>query len=205
MRIFSTRRFDSHQKLPMQGFTMAELLVVSALALLVGGMLLAAFFFGNRMWQITQTKIHTTDKTRQVIRLLTSDVHAAKTLRVGNGTLNSFSEAAVDSPQTGNALQVYPTFDTNYFVRYYRDAADKKLKCITNGAGTPVVIAKSVTNPVVFQMEDFAGNVLTGKQNNCVIGLTLDFSEIEEPGVPVGPGAYYRSFRIATKIGKRAL
>jgi hypothetical protein len=188
-----------------RAFTLTELLVTAALALLVSGMLLGAFFFGNRMWQITQTKISATDMSRRIVRLLTADVHAAKNVRVGTGSATSFTEAPVDTPQQGNAIQIYPTVSSNYFIRYYLDSGDKKLKWMTNGAGAPVVLATSVSNSVVFRIEDFTGNVLTSKQNNCVVGLTLDFSKIENPGVSVGPGCYYRSFRIATKVAKRAL
>jgi hypothetical protein len=186
-------------------FSLAELLVVSALALLVGAMLLAALFFANRMWQITQSKIQSADKTRQVIRLVSSHVHSGRILRVGSGNFSSFTEAAMDSPQQGNALQIHSTSDTNIFVRYYLDGTDKKLKYMTSSSATPVVVAKQVLDGVVFKMEDFNGNVLTSKQNNCVIGVTLDFSEIEGPGVPVGPGKYYQSFRITTKIAQRTL
>ena len=189
----------------IRAFTLAELLVTSALALLVGAMLLAAFFFGTRMWQITQTKIYTTDKSRQIVRLLTSEVYGAKNLRVGFGSASSFNAAPVEGPQQGNAIQIYPTTSTNYFVRYYRDATDKKFKCMSNGASAPIVIAKAVANDVVFRMEDLSGNVLNDSQSSCVLGVTLDFSEIENPGVPVGPDCYYRSYRIATKIAKRAL
>lgn len=187
------------------GFSLTELLVVSALALLVGGMLLAALFFANRMWQITQTKIHSADKTRQVIRLLTTHVHSGRIVRVGTGSFGSFAEAPLDTPQVGNALQIHSTTDTNSFVRYYRDGSDSKLKYITNGALAPVVIAKAIKNGTVFRMEDAAGNVLTSKQNNSVIGLTLDFSTIEGTDMPVGPTKYYQSFRIETKIAQRTL
>lgn len=188
-----------------RAFTLTELLVVSALALLVGAMLLSALFFANRMWQITQTKIQSADKTRQVIRLVTADVHLARIVRVGSGDFGSFTETAMDVPQEGNAIQIHSSTDTNLFVRYYRDGTDKKLKYLTNGASAPVVIAGSVINDVVFRLEDFSGNTLTSKQNNCVVGLTLDFSEIEGPDMPVGPGKYYQSFRIDTKIALRAL
>ena len=199
-------KFDRDQQAGgAKAFTLAELLVVSALALLVGAMLLSAMFFANRMWQITQSKIHSADKTRQVIRLLSTHVHSARILRVGSGTSTSFTEAPMDSPQQGNSIQIYSTADTNAFMRYYRDGTDKKLKFVTNGSATPTVVAKEVVNDVVFRIEDFNGNVLTHKQNNCVLGLTLDFAEIEGPDVPVGPGNYYQSFRIATKIAQRTL
>lgn len=188
-----------------RAFTMTELLVVTALAVIVGTMLLSALFFANRMWQITQAKIHSADKTRQVIRLVSSSVHSARILRVGNGNFSSFAEAPLDTPQQGNALQIHSTSDTNSFVRYYLDASDKKLKYMTNGSSVPVAVAKEVINSVVFRMEDFSGNVLTSKQNNSVIGLTLDFAEIEGPGVRVGPGQYYQSFRVTTKMAQRTL
>jgi hypothetical protein len=76
---------------------------------------------------------------------------------------------------------------------------------MTNGALAPIVIAKEVVNTTPFRMEDFNGNVLTSKQNNCVIGLTLDFAEIEGTGVRIGTNQYYQSFRIATKIAQRTL
>jgi hypothetical protein len=197
------RNFGAFPRLA--AFTLAELLVVTALAILVGAMLLSALFFANRMWQITQSKIESADKTRSVIRLVSTHVHSGRILRVGTGTFNSFTEATMDSPQQGNALQIHSTTDTNSFIRYYRDAADKNLKFMSNGSVTPVIVARQIINPVIFKMEDSSGNVLTGKQNNCVIGLTLDFSEIEGVGAPVGPGKYYQSFRIATKIAQRTL
>ena len=188
-----------------RAFTLTELLVVSALAVIVGAMLLSALFFANKMWQITQAKIQSADKSRQVIRLVSSSVHSARILRVGTGNFSSFSEAPLDTPQQGNALQIHSTFDTNSYIRYFLDSGDKTLKYMTNGSTAPVAVAKEVINGVVFRMEDFQGNVLTSKQNNCVIGLTLDFSEIEGPGIKVGPGQYYQSFRVTTKMAQRTL
>jgi len=188
-----------------RAFTLTELLVTVALSAIVGTMLLSALFFANRMWQITQAKIHSADKTRQVIRLVSGHVHSARILRVGTGTFSSFAEAPLDAPQQGNALQIYSTFDTNSYIRYFVDSGDKKLKFMTNGSVMPVSVAKEVINGVVFRMEDFQGNVLTSKQNNCVIGLTLDFAEIEGIGAKVGPGQYYQSFRVTTKMAQRTL
>jgi hypothetical protein len=187
-------------------FSIPELIVVSALVILVGAMLIAAQLFGRRMWDITQTKIYTSDKARQLVRLLTSDVHAAKDLRIGTGTFSSFAEAPLDSPQEGNSLQIYPAAgNTNYFIRYYRDSADKKLKWMTNGAAQPTIVASAISNGVIFRIEDFAGNALTNKQNNCVIGVRLDFYEIENPYAVVGATSYYKSFQVRTKIAQRTL
>jgi hypothetical protein len=203
MRIIRAQRYAPPAG-DARGFSLTELLVVSALALLVGAMLLAALYFANRMWQITQAKIHSADQTRQVIRLLGSHVHSARILRVGNGSFGSFTEAPLDTPQQGNALQIHSTSDTNVFIRYYRDT-DKQLKYVTNGATAPIIIAKEVINTVPFRMEDFQGNLLTAKQNNSVISLTLDFAEIQRLGIKIGTNKYYQSFRIATKMAQRTL
>jgi len=209
MRCFQHRnRPTRYQKsaATARAFSLPELLVVSALVLLVGGMLIAAQLFGRRMWVITQTKIYTSDKAHQIVRLLTTDVHAAKLLRVGNGGFNSFTEAPLDSPQQRNSLQIYPASgNTNYFIRYYRDGADKKLKSMTNGSGQPTVVATAISNTVIFKMEDFSGGLLTNKQNNCVIGVQLDFYEIENPYAVIGPKYYYKSFQVRTKIAQRTL
>ncbi|HZO84390.1 MAG TPA: hypothetical protein VFC26_04205, partial [Verrucomicrobiae bacterium] len=62
MRLIGDQRI-ARQHREARAFTLTELLVVSALALLVGAMLVAAMFFANRMWQITQSKIESADKT----------------------------------------------------------------------------------------------------------------------------------------------
>ena len=90
------------------------------------------------------------------------------------------------------------------FVRYFRDS-DEKLKRVANGSPTPTVIASAISNQVVFTSEDFMGAVLTNNENNRVIGLALQFYQLEYPSVSIGPGNLYDSYQLRAKITRRAL
>jgi hypothetical protein len=58
---------------------------------------------------------------------------------------------------------------------------------------------------MVFTSEDFAGNVLNNNLNNRVIGVTLQFYQLEAPPVLIGPGSLYDFYQLRTKITRRAL
>jgi hypothetical protein len=131
------------------------------------------------------------------------DIRSAKRVRVGQGDLGSFKECSINTPQQGNAVEIYPTSQTNRFVRYYVDASDKMLKWTTNGAAAATVMAHSVSNLVVFTAEDFAGNVLTNNDNNQVIGLNLQFSQLFNSSMPVGPGNFLDYYQIRTRVTLR--
>ena len=97
-----------------------------------------------------------------------------------------------------------PTTDTNTFVRYFRDT-DQKLKRIASGVASATVIASAISNQVVFTAEDFSGSVLTNNENNRVIGLALQFFQLEYPTVSIGPGSLYDFYQLRTKITRRTL
>ena len=82
----------------------------------------------------------------------------------------------------------------------------KQLKRTHTGApGIVVILAQNVTNQSVFTAEDFMGNTVTNNVNNRVIGLTLQFSQIQYPVMSVGPGNYYDFYQLRTKITRRTL
>ena len=186
-------------------FTLTEVMVASSILLMAVAGELSSHFFGMRMMTITDSKLNTSEKAHLNVRLLSTDIHSAKIVRVGNGNLSSFTEAAVNTQQQGSALQIYPSTDTNIFIRYFADAADKKLKRITNGAAGAYVVANSISNSLIFTAEDYAGKILTNHQNNCAIGMALDFYQLESSALPIGPGNYYKSYHLGAKITARAL
>ena len=130
-------------------------------------------------------------------------ITSAKTLLVGTGDVSSFTRVADGALKQGNAVQLYPTNDTSIFIRYYRDSTDKRLKRVTNGATNAVVMANAVTNSVVFTGEDSLGNILTNNQNNLVVGVTLQFSQLGGTNMPVSPTNYYKSYQLTTRIVHR--
>ena len=175
-----------------------------AVLLIIMGIALSCQMYGLRMFEFVKPKVSASDDARRAVGRLVEEVRSANIIRVGNGGASSFAEAGANLPQLGNAIQIYPTADTNRFVRYYRDI-DQSLKLVTNEAGTPVVVAQAISNQVVFTSEDFGGRVLTNRQNNRVVGLTLQFYQIHYPNTPVGPGNFYDYYELRTKITRRTL
>lgn len=196
---------DQRSRQGRRGFTLPEIMITAALAVLLMGGMLAAQFFGMRMYEISKIKLGASDESRKAVSLLIAEIRSAKIVRVGNGALSTFSEVAVNLPQKGNAIQVYSSINTNTFIRYYLDATDKKLKRTTNGAAAASVVANAISNNVVFTAEDFSGLVLTNNENNRVIGLALEFYQLEYPAVNIGPGNLYDFYQLRTKITRRAL
>jgi type II secretory pathway pseudopilin PulG len=190
--------------LRQRAFTITELLVTLSLCVLISAAVAASQLFGARMTQLTQTKVHTSDKAVQLMRLLGSDVRNSRKLKVGTGSMSSFVPVASNTPQQGNALQVYPTDDTNSFVRYFHRPSDSTVQRMDDD-GSLFTVAFGVTNTVVFALEDFAGVVLNDRQRNAVVGLDLRFQRLENPDVPIGPQHYYKSFRFRTRIAQPML
>lgn len=109
------------------------------------------------------------------------------------------------SPQQGNAIQIYPSTDTNSFIRYYWDSSDKRWKRTTNGSIAACVVANAIRNSILFSAEDHFGNVLATPQNNRVIGMTLEFFQIAYTVVNICPGGVYDYYRLHSRITRRCL
>lgn len=187
-----------------RAFSLPELLVTMAVSLLISIAVVGSQLFGIRLTEVTQTKIHSSDKMRQLMRLFNSDIQTARLIQVGNGSYSSFTEAPAQTPQQGNALQIYPTDDTNVFVRYFCTAGDLTLKRMKSD-GSVAQLAGGISNAVAFSLENFSGNVLTERQYNAVIGIDLRFSRLENPDLPVGPQHHYKSYNFKTRVAQPML
>jgi Tfp pilus assembly protein PilW len=188
-----------------KAFTITEIMVTMAILFLFITGILYAHLFGIRMFEITRAKLGASDDARRAISLLVSEIRTAKSIKIGNGSLSSFAEVPINTAQIGNAIQIYTTTNTNAFIRYFWDSADNKLKRTADGSTTANVIAHYITNNTVFTSEDFAGNVITDNQNNRVIGLSLQFYQIQYPAYTIGPGNYYDFYQLRAKVTRRAL
>jgi type II secretory pathway pseudopilin PulG len=188
------------------GFTLVEILVTMATMLIVIGAAMAAYIYGLRMTQFVKPKLGASDEARNAIALLTEDIRTAYSIRLGNINASQFEKLPAFSYQAGTAVRIFPTMDTNRFVTYFHDASDNCLKRSTNSnlSGASIV-ANAVTNSLVFTSEDHRGTVLTNEFNNRVIGMTLQFNQIQFPKVAVGPGNYYDYYQIRAKITRRTL
>ncbi len=191
---------------PAGGFTLPELMVAMGIfSLLVVGVI-QVHAMGLRMDQLARSKLGASEESRAAIGQMVREIRTAGVVRVGTGGLTSFQQIAHGRRQAGNALQIQPSkSDPSTFVRYYWDSDDGKLKRTTDGATEALIVANSIRNASVFSAEDAFGNVLTNNQNNRVIGVQLEFYQLQHPTVAIGPGSLYDFYQLRTKITRRAL
>ena len=187
-------------------FTLPELMTsMGVFALLVVGVI-QMHLMGLRMDQLARSKLGASEESRAAISRLITEIRSAGVVRVGNGTLGGFTAIPFGEPQSGNALQIQPSkADPSVFIRYYWDTDDKKLKRTTDGNTEALIVANSIRNPMVFTAEDAFGTVLTNNQNNRVVGVQLEFFQLQYPTVEIGPGSIYDYYQLRTKITRRAL
>lgn len=199
------RSASSRSPSARSAFTLAEIMTAMGLfSLVVIGMVYSQLF-GMRMFNITSTRLSASDSARKVLNVVRNEVRSGKMLYVGNGGSGGFTNVTRNGLRQGNALQIYPTTDTNVFVRYYLEAATGTLKRMTSGNGQVQVLAPFLTNQIAFVAEDFAGNTLTNDQNNRVIKMVLDFYQWEFPVAQAGVGAFYDSYHLQTRITLRTI
>ncbi len=188
-----------------RGFTLTEIMMATAVLSMVVVGVLASQVFGMRLFNITSTRLAASDNARKVLNAVRYDILSGKILYVGNGNSAGFTNLLSNAPRQGNALQIYPTTDTNVFVRYYLDPSTGALCRATSGSATVQVLAPYLTNQIAFVAEDFAGNMLTNDVNNRVIRMNLDFYQWEFPVAQVGGGAFYDSYHLQTRVTRRAI
>src|SRR5256885_5401314 len=195
--------YESGRRWNRQGaFTLPNLLVSMGIFMMVIGGVLASHLFGLRMVEFTKIKLTVNDAIPRGIEQMREEVHSAKIVRVGLGTQTSFTEATNNTPQQGNAIQIYPTSDTNVFIRYYLDGSSKALQRLATNA-VVTIMADIVANLTVFTAEDFRGNVLTNKDDRSIIGLNLQLSQLRGSGIQFGPGNHYTSYQMRHKMARR--
>jgi len=198
-------RQQARRQLQSPGYTLTEVMVTMAVICLIMASVMSCHLFGMRLFEASKAKLGASDEARIAIGSMITEIRAAKLVRVGNGSVAGFVENAPNQAQAGNAIQIYPANDTNQFIRYFHDSQDRKLKRTTNGWGDSHVIASSISNHVVFAAEDFSGTILTNNENNRVIGVSLQFYQLQYPSVPIGPGNLYDFYQLRTKITRRTL
>jgi hypothetical protein len=116
-------------------------------------------------------------------------------------TNGNFTGLLDGETQQGNALQIYPTTNTDNFTIYFVNLSDqtfRQTQATSSGTNT-LILADSVTNTLAFSAQDLSGNVLTNSQNNRLIHLTLEFYQPEL--FLTEPDAY----KLETSVTRRAL
>jgi type II secretory pathway pseudopilin PulG len=184
---------------PVGGFTLPELLIaVTVFILLIGG-ILSAHIFGLRLFQITESKLNTTEAARQAIGKMAEEIQTCKSTLIGNVNNAVFAALLDGQTQQGTGLLIYPTTNHASYIVYFVNPSDQSFRRTTSQPGTATVLAESITNTVIFRGQDYLGNVLTNNQNNRVIHFCLEFYQ---------PNHYLRDadhYKLETSVTRRAL
>ena len=192
------------------GFTLIEIMVTSAIFLMVVMAMTAVQIYGLRVYTLAATKLTATTGGREALNNMRDTIRGAKTVYVGIYSNSAFTVIPVGQQQIGNAVQVYTATNgsaTNALV-FYMDPASTNMSELYNGRVS--VLAPYMTNYYCFQAEDFRGNIFTNYQNNPVIHLTMAFYQWEYPIGYAGSGSSatainaYDFYTLQTRISRRA-
>ncbi len=181
------------------GFTLTELLFTIGLMSLVFTAVFVCQYYGMQLHGFIRPKLENAAFARDALGHLVEEVRCAQIIEVGQGTQSTFTPAGATSVQTGNALRIRLTGNTNQFIYYFRDSGTEVLKKIGLGSSNALTVARSVTNAAVFRLENFSGVVQTNSQNQAVVDVLL---QMRQPSIRQNVAD---SFQVRTKITRRAV
>jgi hypothetical protein len=156
------------------------------------------------MYEWTKSKLGASDDARRAISTMVSEIRSAKMVRVGSGDATSFTPVAAGAAHIGRAIQIYPSTNTSVWVRYYWDASDQQIKRLNSSAAAPTIVASAVTNEMVFTAENYLGQPLTNNMQEFVVGLNLEFYQLQYPAASSGPAKLFDYYRLQTRVAQRA-
>lgn len=183
-----------------RGLTLVEMMVTMAIFSMVVMGLISAHMFGMRQDQLVNSKLGASDESRRAFNQLAGDIRSAKMWRIGTGSEVAFIPTPNGQPQRGNALHLNLTTDTNAFIRYYFHPASGTLRRVQSGATGFSVTANYLTNTMLFQAEDYLGNLKTELTYKYVVRVIMEFYQYQYPLTKVGPGCYYDRYKMEFKV-----
>lgn len=185
--------------------TLVELLITMSLTTFVVGGVVYSHIMGGRLMQFAAAKLGASDSSRKAFGKLQDEIRAATTIRIGNGTATSFTAISNGTAMQGRAIQIYPTTNNNWWIRYFYVTNNSELRRVTSSNATPQLIASYVTNAILFSKEDYLGNTLSADTGNSAVNVRLQFYQLSYPMTKVGTNNYYEYFQLQTRITRRIL
>lgn len=185
--------------------TLTELLITASLMVVVLGGVVYSHLMGGKLMQFAAAKLGASDSARKAFGKLQDEIRGSTTIRIGNGTATAFAVVTNGTAHQGRAIQIYPTTNQNWWIRYYYQTNTGELRRVTSSNSTPQVIASYVTNAVIFSKEDYLGNTLTADAGNSAVNVRLQFYQLTYPVTKVGSNNYYEYFQLQSRITRRIL
>lgn len=202
----------------VRGFTLVEMVITVGVFLFIFvGVMVAVQIFGLRIYTLAATKLVATAGGRQALNQIRDQIRQGKMVYVGNCSSpinSSFALIGTTNAQAGNALIIYPTTNTTSYSIYYLDTSTTTNRLIQFNVSNSVttytkMLAKYVTNQIVFDMEDWQTHIVTNEQsldNRLLVRVTMQFSQWEYPLAFVGGVGLnaYDYYQLRTRVFRRA-
>ncbi len=185
--------------------TLIELLVTMTLTTFVVGGVVYSHIMGGRLMQFAAAKLGASDSARKAFGKLQDEIRAATTIQIGNGTATNFTAIPNGTAMQGRAIQIFPTTNNNWWIRYFYVTNNSELRRVTSSNATPQLIASYVTNAVLFSKEDYLGNTLSADTGNSTVNIRLQFFQLSYPMTKVGTNNFYEYFQLQTRVTRRIL
>lgn len=203
MKIAPTNAGKTHSSVAL---TLPEVMVTMAILGVAMAGFLMLHLFSIKMCHITSVKLGASDQARDVISKLIHDIRECGDVKVGTGGLDWFTEPGANQLMQGNALMIYPIkTNTNVWIRYFWDSADKKIKRVSSDDPTPKTLVEGITNQYVFTLESYDGQILTNSNNKRVVGVTLQFYKLVLPSATIGKPGLFDYYQVRTKVARRTI
>jgi type II secretory pathway pseudopilin PulG len=189
------------------GMTLIEVMVASALMMVIVAGVLSAHFLGLRESQLLESKAGVNDTARRAVNQLLQDIRAAKGYDIGTMSGTNFT-LITNGILQGAGLKLYSVVistnqavDPNKYLIYYFDSnhlasANGMLWRMNSTNGVPAVTVSNLINTLYFTSEDYFGRTQTVRTYKGVIHATLDFCQFQYPLVAVGSNGLYDTYRI---------
>lgn len=191
------------------GFTLVEMMVAMGIFGFVVFALMDNHIFGLKLDAMVGRKLGASDNSRVVFQKLLGEVHSATDVKVGSVSGNTFKPIALGLTQQGNAIQI--TNSTSY-VCYYLAAGNDTVpvqeydlwRTENRTFSNPQLVAQYIINsPPIFTIEDYTGATLTSYPGKYVVHISMQFNQYSYPVTQVGPGNYYDSYKLESRITPR--
>jgi hypothetical protein len=156
-------------------------------------------YYGMQMHNFVRPKLDNAAFARDTLARMVEEVRCAQSIEVGQGNWTTFTPAGPTNAQSGNALRMSLAGNTNRFIYYFRDSGTETLRKMALGSSNSVTVAGSVTNAVVFRLENFKGVLQTNYQNQTVVDVFLQMRQ------PSFRNYSNDSYQVRTKITRRAI
>lgn len=189
----------------LRAVTLIELLVTMTLTTFVVGGVVYSHIMGGRLMQFAAAKLGASDSARKAFGKLQDEIRASTTIQIGNGTASNFTAIPNGTAMQGRAIQIFPTTNNNWWIRYFYVTNNSELRRVTSSNSTPQLIASYVTNAILFSKEDYLGNTLSADTGNSTVNVRLQFYQLSYPMTKVGTNNFYEYFQLQTRVTRRIL